>query len=411
MGVDPKLDALANAAPNFGYLLTHEPLLISYGAAAEASVYTDPNTAMVKCRQFGEALTARAFIQFGIPKMPDKQFQRLKLLSDQGFVTARVHRWFDDVRRIGNRATHEDHAAQRDALLLVRACYELGAWFHETVTGRRDAPPFVAPQPPGTGPQSGTAPELRQLLDRYRAELVEMKASVAEHQVHAEAAAQAAADAAVRQAVEAQADLRTLVTELAGKVADLQQQLTTRAERAAPIDAALRDRYVEQAAVASRPRLTEAQTRRIIDRMLVAAGWVVQDRADTNVHAAQGVAVREVPTADGRADYLLYVDAALVGAIEAKREGMSLVGSTSRRPGTPSTSTPGSGSRPGARHSRSGTSRRRPTPGSPTRSIRSPAHAGCSRSTGRRRSHAGCARPTPITMPRRSGPGCAISPS
>ena len=258
--------------------------------------------------------------------MPSKQFQRLKLLSDQGFVTARVHRWFDDVRRIGNRATHEDHAAQRDALLLVRACYELGAWFHETVTGRRDAPPFVAPQPPGTGPQSGTAPELRQLLDRYRAELVEMKASVAEHQVHAEAAAQAAADAAVRQAVEAQADLRTLVTELAGKVADLQQQLTTRAERAAPIDAALRDRYVEQAAVASRPRLTEAQTRRIIDRMLVAAGWVVQDRADTNVHAAQGVAVREVPTADGRADYLLYVDAALAGAIEAKREGTSLVG-------------------------------------------------------------------------------------
>ena len=33
MGVDPKLGALANAAPNFGYLLTHEPLLVSYGAA------------------------------------------------------------------------------------------------------------------------------------------------------------------------------------------------------------------------------------------------------------------------------------------------------------------------------------------------------------------------------------------
>jgi hypothetical protein len=44
--VDPKLDALARAAPNFGYLLTHEPLLVSYGAAAEAAVYTNPNMGM-----------------------------------------------------------------------------------------------------------------------------------------------------------------------------------------------------------------------------------------------------------------------------------------------------------------------------------------------------------------------------
>lgn len=322
--VDPRLATLAAAAPNFGYLLAHEPLLVGYGAAAEAAVYTDPNTAMVKCRQFGEALTGRAFLQFGIPRMPRKQFQRLAVLVDQGFVTPRVHRWFDHVRRIGNQATHEDHAAQRDALLLVRACYELGAWFHETVTGRRDAPPFVAPQPPTPPAHPGAADELRELLDRYRAELVEIKASMVEHR--AEEAAQAAADAAVREAVAAQADLRRLVEELTSQVAGLQRQLTAKAEQAAPIDAGLREEYVERAVAASRPRLTEAQTRRIIDRMLGAAGWAVQDRSDTNVHAARGVAVREVPTADGRADYLLYVDRKLVGAIEAKREGTSLGG-------------------------------------------------------------------------------------
>jgi type I restriction enzyme R subunit len=42
------------AAPNFGCHLAHGPLLVSYGAAAEGSGFTDPNTAMVKCRQFGE---------------------------------------------------------------------------------------------------------------------------------------------------------------------------------------------------------------------------------------------------------------------------------------------------------------------------------------------------------------------
>src|SRR5699024_9792489 len=43
-----------------------------------------------------------------------------------------------------------------------------------------------------------------------------------------------------------------------------------------------------------------------------------------NLTAAQGVAVREVSTAVGRADYLLYVDRCLVGVIEAKREGADL---------------------------------------------------------------------------------------
>jgi hypothetical protein len=94
---------LADSAPNFGYLLVHEHVLVMYGATAEALVFSDPNTAMIKCRQFGEALVARAFIQFGIPNMPSKQFQRLKVLADQGFLNARVRSWFDSVRTIATR--------------------------------------------------------------------------------------------------------------------------------------------------------------------------------------------------------------------------------------------------------------------------------------------------------------------
>ena len=40
--------------------------------------------------------------------------------------------------------------------------------------------------------------------------------------------------------------------------------------------------------------------------------------------AAQGVAIREVTTKTGRADYLLYVNRKLVGVIEAEREGADL---------------------------------------------------------------------------------------
>lgn len=57
-----------------------------------------------------------------------------------------------------------------------------------------------------------------------------------------------------------------------------------------------------------------------IDAMLVLAGWVVQHAKQVNLAAALGVAVREYPTDDGPADYVLFVDWKPVGIIEAKRE-------------------------------------------------------------------------------------------
>ncbi len=72
----------------------------------------------------------------------------------------------------------------------------------------------------------------------------------------------------------------------------------------------------------------EARARLLIDRQLGLAGWAVQDKAAMNLFAAQGVAVREVTLkpGHGRADYVLYVDRAAVGIIEAKPEGTPLSG-------------------------------------------------------------------------------------
>lgn len=63
-----------------------------------------------------------------------------------------------------------------------------------------------------------------------------------------------------------------------------------------------------------------------IDEQLVACGWVVQDYKHAAVAAAQGVAVREVPTDAGPADYVLFVDRQAVGVIEAKKAGSTLTG-------------------------------------------------------------------------------------
>jgi type I restriction enzyme R subunit len=70
----------------------------------------------------------------------------------------------------------------------------------------------------------------------------------------------------------------------------------------------------------------EAKARQQIDRQLADAGWVVQDRSAANPHAASGVAIREFPLKSGPVDYGLYVDGAVAGAIEAKKEGWTLAG-------------------------------------------------------------------------------------
>ena len=70
----------------------------------------------------------------------------------------------------------------------------------------------------------------------------------------------------------------------------------------------------------------EARARIVIDQRLVEAGWIVQDRAAANLSAGPGVAVREFPLKGGPVDYLLYLDGAAAGAVEAKKEGWTLSG-------------------------------------------------------------------------------------
>ena len=68
-----------------------------------------------------------------------------------------------------------------------------------------------------------------------------------------------------------------------------------------------------------------------IDRMLVSAGWAVQDAKAVNLYAKQGVAIREfeLKPGFGTADYLLYVDgkaAGVIGSIDVEGLRLSLLG-------------------------------------------------------------------------------------
>jgi type I restriction enzyme, R subunit len=68
----------------------------------------------------------------------------------------------------------------------------------------------------------------------------------------------------------------------------------------------------------------EQQARKTIDTLLGAAGWAIQDIASLNLHASRGVAVREMQSHGGPADYILFVDGKALGIVEAKKEGTTL---------------------------------------------------------------------------------------
>lgn len=70
----------------------------------------------------------------------------------------------------------------------------------------------------------------------------------------------------------------------------------------------------------------EDKARSLIDRRLVACGWLIQSKTEMNLGVGLGVAVREFQTASGPVDYGLFVGRKLCGVIEAKAEGTTLSG-------------------------------------------------------------------------------------
>ena len=72
--------------------------------------------------------------------------------------------------------------------------------------------------------------------------------------------------------------------------------------------------------------MLEAETRQHIDKQLQDCGWVIQDKDRLNLFESRGVAVREMDTDTGPADYMLFIEGKACGIIEAKKEGASLGG-------------------------------------------------------------------------------------
>lgn len=329
--IDESILKAARRSANFGLLEEIEPLLSVYGAGAEATLYSDPNGSLVKCRQFAEVLTEQLLRRTNTTAVSGKQVDRIGALEDTGVLTRQHADAFHRIRKTGNDATHAHLFSTRLALESLRFCWELGTLLYRAVTSDRTVHAFLPPSPVAT--PATLTPEDQQQMALINGQLQESKselqdiltvldASKTAQQAEAEARAKAEVELAATRAQHE--DMAAQLASLQKQLADLEalgQLATTPAMRVSP---AARQAFIERARL-PRP-LSEVQARRNIDRQLEAAGWIIQDYRDISPVAAAGVAIREFPLPTGFADYMLYVGAKLVGVIEAKKEGTALVG-------------------------------------------------------------------------------------
>ena len=328
--IDRRLIDAASTSPNFGALVAVEPLLAVYGAGAESTIYADPNGALVKCRQFGEVLAEQLVIRTRTRCDGDRQVDRITALERAGVLTRQTAGALHDIRKIGNAATHTHLFDVRAALRALEQCWQLGNLLRLAISGDRTPRSFIAPEPsspPAATEGDGAAvAEIEAMLAKSREELSETLTvlDTARTVQESEAEARRAAEAELARFRDREVAMATSMAELQAQIAELLQKGAITSDAAPAMPQHDPSGFVE--ALRRRPPLNEVQSRRVIDKQLAAAGWVIQDYSDINPRAGLGVAVREFRLASGFADYILYVDNKIVGVIEAKREGTTLTG-------------------------------------------------------------------------------------
>ncbi|WP_204140846.1 type I restriction-modification system endonuclease [Halomicronema sp. CCY15110] len=311
-------------SPNFIFLKRHEPQLVKLGTLAERYFKDDPCTCIIKLRQFTELLAQLTAAKSGLYQDDrESQLDLLRRLRDRGIVRGEVYDVFDEIRREGNRATHDMVGTHRTALDMLKMARTLGIWFHRAVTDRNFRPgPFIPPPDPEQESET-----LRQEMERLRTEMQRYQAEVTQSQTAVEAAQAAAVEEAeLRQIAE------TLLEEQETQFAAVQAHLEALQAAAAQQPTQVLQATVAQAQEAEQQLdLDETETRRLIDAQLRAAGWEVDSQELTYANGVRPqrhrhLAIAEWPTADGRADYALFVGLQAVAVVEAKRQRKDVYG-------------------------------------------------------------------------------------
>ena len=313
------------AGGNFEFLEQYDEQLLRLGSLAERYFEDDPNTCLMKLRQFAELLAQQLAARMGLYTTSEEPFATLlQRLRAERAIPREAGDLFHQLRKSGNKAVHEhrdDHASALTALKLAR---QLAIWFHKTFGGdpRFKAGAFVPP-----GSPSEASRELMAEIERLNAALAESQTTADRAQAEAERRARSleTAEEASRRLAEERALWEQLAQEAEAHKLDLAAELSGLQQAAESAQPKVIEALQERAEAASRViDLDEAETRAIIDQQLINRGWIADTRNLTYAAGArpakgQNMAIAEWPTATGPADYALFAGTTLVGVVEAKR--------------------------------------------------------------------------------------------
>ena len=336
-------------ASNFSFLESHDPIFYQLAHNAETVFATDPNTTLIKLRQFGEAIAQEIASGAGI--FFDEQTSQKDLLF-------RIHRdlnldplikdVFHHLRIEGNKATHRFKTKHKEAMDGLRVARQLAIWFHKSsdkCPANFKPGPFVPPEDPSehhrtlqkqilqlqseltnTHQQLESNQQLTQLLQQEKEEY-----AVLAEQMDKEARQ-------YKSLFESQdKELEKQRAEFNEKLATTQKQEQQQSDEEKQATKQKQKIYAKQLREATKVLyLNEEVTRIVIDQHLIEAGWETDTenlnfkKNKTMPEEGKDMAIAEWPTEyegkKGYADYVLFKGLTPIAVVEAKKENTNVAG-------------------------------------------------------------------------------------
>lgn len=317
------------ASANFAFLEEHDAQLVRLGMLAERYFKDDPNTSLIKLRQFGELLAQLTAAKLGVFDVGESQVDLLRRLRQEGALNKQLGDAFHYLRVRGNAAAHEHHGSHSEALAALKIGRQLGVWFHRTFGPDPNflAGPFAPPEDPAAASDA-----LREELHELRAKLQESLSAAERAQAEVQTRENALLSAEVKAAKEA--EQRVLWERLANEAE--QAKLSVQAELAS-IQKASEQVPTAQIATAiqlaqkqgNEFSLDEAATRALIDQQLRDRGWEANSETlrysqGTRPSRGKNMAIAEWPTAFGPADYAVFIGTQCIAVVEAKKQNKNV---------------------------------------------------------------------------------------
>ncbi|GED21588.1 type I restriction-modification system endonuclease [Halomonas halmophila] len=329
---------------NFGFLAQHDPVFLELAASAERAFSHDPNTTLIKLRQFGEAVAQDIAARLNIQLEARTGQQELLYRIDGALgLDPTVRELFHTLRIEGNKATHQFRTQHREAMGGLKVARNLAVWFHRAFADSDfKAGAFKPPDDPSQ--------ELRDLqaeMSRLRSELASASEQAEAQRRLAELESREKTEyAELAEAMDAEA--RQLAKQSRDQQAELERREREFKQRLAEQQQAQADGDASQDGATQGPeraRLRQANralneqlgmdeelTRLLIDQQLQEAGWEADTqllswkqgaRPEPGKHCA--IAEWELPSGE-RADYVLFHGLVPIAVVEAKRQNVDVAG-------------------------------------------------------------------------------------